>query len=327
MLATDRGRHDDDQQVGRSSAAVAHCHTYGRRAPAEEKSFSRLPSPYVTHPMDGPTETNPPADAPPVTTGPLARLAAARLRESASRQAQSALAALVELSMRLVALASRRRVLAVGVCVGVVGSAGIAAGVVWRRAAGSIAPLPDVARSDPVSFLVSARERGAAGASASEWVHYAGAAVALGEHGEALEALERALQRDATLVKSSEFLQLALQSFRAGKSGRSQALLAKSTLEVATPALQQATVDLAFRVRHGAADTLRQLGIPVRDPTAMLLLDLWQLERCDQRRAVAHKLLSARPRDVRVAPGLAAAARRPTDDGCLRELVPRTRAP
>ena len=136
-----------------------------------------------------------------------------------------------------------------------------------------------------------------------------------------LEALEIAIKTDPAIAQDEDFLRLALQSFNAGRPARSQYLLQAADKKTLDPLLQHATADYSYRIRHGAADVLKSQGTAVSDPVPMMLLDVWQLERCDARRAVANKLLASSPGDLRVMGGIDAVARRPADEGCLKGLV------
>lgn len=234
------------------------------------------------------------------TTGDLTKLAANRLKDSVVRRAVVA--------WRWIA-AHRRPVAG-----GLVGLAVAVTALGWPR---------DTARADDdrVSSLVRARANDRLGARASTALEHARAAQALGEYVEMLEALETAARADPSITKDPEFFPLALQSLNASRVGRSQALMQLTDRRNAEPLLQAATSDYSYRVRHGAADALKLLGVAVADPVPMYLLDVWQHERCDARRGAAKALLAVAPTDARTLPGIEAAAQRSNDDGCLTALA------
>lgn len=258
-----------------------------------------------------------------MSTGALTRVAVSRVGQSAWRRLGAALRDAGAAGKALRERASPHRLV---VAVGLASVAVLITVAVWPAQGTARFELPAADRRDLVSFLVRARQGDVAGASAELAVQHARAAVALGEYGEMLEALESAVKAEPALAQSGDFVELALQSFNAGRANRSQALLARCERKTCEPPLQAATADYSYRIRHGAADVLKLLGVPVADPVPPALLDLWQLERCDQRRAVANKLLAATPIDPRVPPGIEAAARRAADDGCLKDLATRARA-
>ena len=179
-----------------------------------------------------------------------------------------------------------------------------------------------IARGDRVSALAFAREADGEGAGVTETLLRARLASELREYGETLEALERARAARSEVAREPTFVALAVQTFNAGRPSRTLALLSGVGKEQAVEALQAATTDWSYRVRHGAADGLKAMGLTPGDPVALGLLDVWQLERCDQRSAVAARLLAGSASDERIVPALQAAARRPSDDGCLREVLP-----
>lgn len=236
------------------------------------------------------------------TTGELTKMAATRVKDSFTRRAAGAL--------RWVS--SHRRPAAGGLLALSLAVTAMA----WPRAAP-----PSAAQDDRVSALVRARDSDRLGANASSALEHARAAQALGEYSELLDALETAVRADASIVHTDAFFLLALQSFNAGRASRSQALLQRAERRTAEPLLQAATADYSYRVRHGAADALKLLGVAVSDPVPMALLDVWQHDRCDARRSAANRLLADAAGDPRVLPGIEAAARRPGDDGCLAAVA------
>lgn len=264
--------------------------------------------------METPTETTPGA----ATTGDLTRLAAQRLGQSASRRARTGLRRAVEAGevagqwVRGHRRATGSLVLAVALLA--------ASALAWSARSRPSASSEPAGR-DLVSLLVQTRQGDRIGAGAAAAVEHARAAVAMGEYGELLEALEIAVKTDPALAHDEDFLRLSLQSFNAGKPARSQYLMQSADRKTLEPLLQSATADYSYRIRHGAAKVLEAQGSAVADPVPMLLLDVWQLERCDARRAVASKLIASSPGDLRVTGGLDAAARRPMDEGCLKGLV------
>ncbi len=181
-----------------------------------------------------------------------------------------------------------------------------------------VATLRSSTQAEPVGDLVSALARSR---TSDKPIERAAAAVQMREFGEALEALERARAATPAIAADATFVALSLQTFNAGRAARSAALLAQTPKDEAISALQQASLDWSYRVRHGAADLLKTIGVGLEDPIGFGLLDVWQLERCDQRRATASKLLATHARDARLVAGLDAAARRPADEGCLRDLL------
>ncbi len=257
--------------------------------------------------MDSPTQTN----TSPTTTGDLTKLAARRLTSSFRRRAGVAWAAAARWvrSHRRVALAA-------------VAAPALAFTAVHTATRPSVdGSVPEGSSRDLVTFLVQSRQNDRLGAGPREALLHARAALALGEYTEMLEALELALKAEPKLADDEEFLKLALQSFNAGRTMRTQALLQRAERKRVEPVLQAATSDYSYRIRHGAADQLKLLGVAVADPVPMMLLDVWQLDRCDARRSAANRLLAAARGDARVTAGLEAAARRPADDGCLKGVV------
>lgn len=263
--------------------------------------------------MENPTETTPA----PATTGDVTRLAAQRLGQSATRRARTGLRRAAEAGevARQWVRGHRRATASIVLAVALLATSAVIAWFARSK------PSSEPAGRDLVSLLVQTRQADKLGAGSAAAVEHARAAVAMGEYGEMLEALEIAVKTDPAIAKDEDFLRLALQSFNAGKPGRSQYLVQGADRKTLDPVLQLTTADYSYRVRHGAADILKSQGTAVADPVPMLLLDVWQLERCDARRAVANKLIASSPGDLRVTAGIDAAARRPMDDGCLKGLV------
>ena len=87
--------------------------------------------------------------------------------------------------------------------------------------------------------------------------------------------------------------------------------------------LRTASADNSWRVRHGAADTLKGLGEPIPDPVGFLILDAWQTDRCEVQRAAVSKLRAPAMSDDRIPAALESLVRRPGLQGCLDDLVPR----
>ncbi|MHB8876212.1 MAG: hypothetical protein ACYC8T_21180 [Myxococcaceae bacterium] len=268
---------------------------------------------------------SPPAS--PATTGEVARAATRRVAGSLLRRVTSAAKRGISVAWARVEPARRwtqshPRATAAA-CVGL--GAVLAIAVSPSHAKEQALVDSALSRRDMVSALALARAADQDGAGPAEAILRAQLALELREHREALEALERAQRAGADISKEPAFIALAIQTYNAGSPARTTSLLAKGTKEQVVEALQVATTDWSYRVRHGAAGALKALGVAVQDPVALGLLDVWQLERCDQRAAVASKLLATRATDERIVPGLEAAAKRPADDGCLREILP-TRA-
>lgn len=266
--------------------------------------------------MENPTETTPPA----ATTGDVTRLAAQRLGQSASRRARTGLRRSHEVADAALQWSRGHRRATVSIALAVVLLSAGGAAMALRSKPASAASSDSGAR-DLVSLLVQTRQADRIGAGAAAAVEHARAAVAMGEYVEMLEALEIAVKTDPNIAQDEDFLRLALQSFNAGRPARSQYLFQQTEKQTLEPLLQQATRDYSYRIRHGAADVLKAQGTVVADPVPMLLLDVWQLERCDARRAIANKLIASSPGDLRVMAGIDAVARRPADEGCLKGLV------
>ncbi len=261
----------------------------------------------------------------PGTTGEVMRAAAARVSSSVGRRVRGAAATASEAighrARRAGAwLAAHPRCAAVG-AFGLV-ALGLVVVLAMRSGGAEVARSSEQKERDRVTALVDSRHADADGTDPSKAMAHARAAIELREFTEALEVLERLQRADPGVAEDAEFISLAIQTFQAGRTQRTLALLKSADRDVAVPMLQAATGDWPYRVRHGAKDALEAFEVPVADPVALSLLDVWQLERCDQRRAVAAKLLSSRASDERILPGLEAAARRPSDDGCLEDLLP-----
>lgn len=266
--------------------------------------------------MENPTESTPASAA---TTGDVTRLAAQRLGQSASRRARTGMRRAAEASQAARQWSREHRRTTTSIIVAAVLLAASTIG--WAARSKPPAASMDSSGRDLVTLLVQTREANRIGAGSAAAVEHARAAVAMGEYVEMLEALEIAVKTDPAIAQDQDFVRLALQSFNAGKPARSQYLLQRADRKTLDPLLQQATGDYSYRIRHGAADVLKSQGTAVEDPVPMLLLDVWQLERCDARRAVATKLIASSPGDLRVMGGIDAVARRPADDGCLKGLV------
>lgn len=140
---------------------------------------------------------------------------------------------------------------------------------------------------------------------------------------DALDALEQAVKALPSIAEEPIYVHAAVQTFAAGRVTRTQALLGHVSRDLAIKELSVASTDWSFRVRHGASDLLKAYGKSVPDEVAVTLLDLWQAENCDSKRAIAGRLL-AKGDDPRIGPAIEAAARR--DDGCLSNLTARARA-
>lgn len=145
------------------------------------------------------------------------------------------------------------------------------------------------------------------------------------EPSDAIDPLEKAAQLDPDVVSDPLFARAAVRSMVVGRSSRHAVLLARIPRGQAVPALEAATGDWSYRVRRGAADTLKSLGAPVPDETGMLMLDLWQADSCDGRQALFRRLLKTKDSDERVGPFLELVAKKRNEDSCLEGLIPKGR--
>ncbi|MBS1153429.1 MAG: hypothetical protein H6Q89_5127 [Myxococcaceae bacterium] len=165
----------------------------------------------------------------------------------------------------------------------------------------------DRLRADPAAFAVRAR-----------------LALKANEPSDALESLELAITEHPKLIDDPWVAESVLQTFNAGRPARTGLLLARVSPSTALPLLRTASADWSWRVRHGAADALRQHGEALPDLVGFQLLDAWQTDRCDVQRAAVGKLRAPGMSDERIAPALEALVKRPGLQGCIDDLVPRT---
>lgn len=149
-------------------------------------------------------------------------------------------------------------------------------------------------------------------------------ALAVHDPSDALDWLEQGLASSADLPTEDWAADAVVQTFGANKPARTTALLQRLPKVAATAALRAACADWQYRVRHGAADQLRAQGDNCPDPTGFLILDAWQLDRCDTARPVLKALAAAGATDERVAPVLDAVARRTSLQGCTADFLPRS---
>jgi hypothetical protein len=140
---------------------------------------------------------------------------------------------------------------------------------------------------------------------------------------DALDWLEQGLANAPELTNEEWAAEAVVQTFGAKRTARTVALLARLPKPAVTAALRAACSDWQHGVRHGAADLLRTQGDNCPDPTGLLILDAWQLDKCDTARPVLKALAAAGATDERVAPVIDAVARRPALQGCTSEFLPR----
>lgn len=164
----------------------------------------------------------------------------------------------------------------------------------------------DRLRADPAALAVRAR-------------------LALGarEPSDALDSLELAITEHPKLVKEAWVAESIIQTFNAGRPARTGLLLARVARTTSVGLLRTASADWSWRVRHGAADALNQLGEAPPDPVGFLIFDAWQTDRCDVQRAAVAKLRAPGVTDERIPAALEALARRPGLQGCIDDLLPR----
>ncbi len=148
-------------------------------------------------------------------------------------------------------------------------------------------------------------------------------ALATHDSADALDWLEQALGNAPSLASEDWAADAVVQTYGANKPARSGALLARLPRSAATAALRSACSDWQYRVRHGAADALRAQGDSCPDPTGLLILDAWQLDRCEAARPVVKSLVAAAQSDDRVPPVLSVISRRSNIGGCVADLLPR----
>ena len=176
-------------------------------------------------------------------------------------------------------------------------------------------------RRDVLSALIATRTLAAGAKGPAVDLVRAHLALEAREPLEALTALERAVQSGEDVASDPLFVRTAVESFTAGQSPRTLALIGRVPRAEARSALEVGTTHWSFRIRHGSLEALKAIGADPPDAAAAMLLDVWQLERCDARRAVAVKLLARREEDERISPALEAASRRSADEGCLAPLL------
>jgi hypothetical protein len=140
---------------------------------------------------------------------------------------------------------------------------------------------------------------------------------------DALDWLEQALAIDPKLGDEPWAADAVVQTFGANKPARTGALLARLQKPAQLKALREGCSDWQYRVRHGAADALKPLNEVCPDPIGFLIADAWQLDKCDQARAVVQKLTSG-AQDERIPPVLDVLARRPGVGPCISDLLPKT---
>jgi hypothetical protein len=140
---------------------------------------------------------------------------------------------------------------------------------------------------------------------------------------DALDWLEQALALEPKLAEEPWAADAVVQTFGANKPARTGALLARLPKPAQVKALRDGCNDWQYRVRHGAADALKPLNEVCPDPIGFLIADAWQLDKCDQARAVVQKLTTG-AQDERIAPVLDVLARRPGVGPCISDLLPKT---
>lgn len=146
------------------------------------------------------------------------------------------------------------------------------------------------------------------------------------EPSDALDWLEQALGNDSSLTSQHWVADAVVQTFAASKPARTTSLLGRVPKKAAHQALEQGCSDWQYRVRHAAADALKAESAACPDPVGFLVLDAWELDRCDVARPVVKQLSGYAQTDARVPPVLDAVSRREALRGCVGDLIPKASA-
>lgn len=146
------------------------------------------------------------------------------------------------------------------------------------------------------------------------------------EPSDALDWLEQAFANDTSLASQRWAADAAVQTFGANKPARTTSLLGRVPKKAAHQALELGCSDWQYRVRHAAADALKAESGACPDPVGFLVLDAWELDRCDVARPVVKQLSGYAQTDARVPPVLDAVSRREALRGCVGDLIPKASA-
>jgi hypothetical protein len=143
---------------------------------------------------------------------------------------------------------------------------------------------------------------------------------------DALDWLEQALGNEPSMASQRWVGDAVVQTFGANKPGRTTSLLGRVPKKAAHDALVLGCTDWQFKVRHSAADALKAQSDACPDPVGFLVLDAWELDRCDVARPVVKQLSTYAQSDARVPAVLDAVSRRDALKGCVGDLIPKASA-
>ncbi len=140
---------------------------------------------------------------------------------------------------------------------------------------------------------------------------------------DALDWLEQALGNEPKLASQAWVGDAVVQTYGANKPARTTSLLGRLPKDAAHAALVTGCTDWQYRVRHGAADALKGQSESCPDAVGFLVLDAWELDRCDAARPVVKQLAGYAQTDPRVPGVLDAVSRRDALRGCVGDLIPK----